>query len=277
MRRFIIAGVVGCLALAVKAPVHAADMAVKAPPPPAAPAFSWAGGYVGGNIGAVWGREVIDPNFGIIFPPFNNLAANIFTPAQFGQSPSTTNRATSVIGGGQIGYNWQSGAYVYGLEGDFDGTGVRAKSSTTISRTTLSGTQTVTANYSANIDWIGTIRGKIGYAWDRAMIYGTGGVAVAGASLDTAYAETQPAPPPTPLSASSSKAVVGWTLGAGGEWAIGNAWSLGVEYRHIGFSIRDFSVGLPDATLAPFFPANGATLHISTDQVTARLNWHLGH
>ena len=163
---------------------------------------------------------------------------------------------------------------VYGLEGDIDGTGLRPNSSVTVTRTTLSGTQTTTANFAAKIDWIATARVRAGYAWDHVMLYATGGIAGAGTRLNTTYAETQPSPVPTPGSASVSHAVAGWTAGVGGEWMIDKAWSAGLEYRHIGFSTHGYNIGLVDNFLIPFLPPSAANLRLSEDQVTARLNFH---
>jgi outer membrane immunogenic protein len=275
MRRVIVASTLGSIlgsALLAASSAQAADLALKAPPPPAC---DWCGAYIGVNIGGDWGRAAVSPQLGTIFPAFNNAAFTIFTPAQLGTYPATSGRGSSVIGGGQAGYNWQTGHYVLGVEGDIDGTGLRANSSSTVTRTTLSGTQTVTANFSARIDWIATVRVRAGYAWDRAMLYATGGIAAAGTSLNTTYAEVQPSPVPTPGSASASQAVAGWTAGVGGEWLISRAWSAGLEYRHTGFSIHGYNIGLVDNALIPFLPPSNANVRFSTDQVTLRLNYHL--
>jgi outer membrane immunogenic protein len=137
---------------------------------PSPKAYDWTGYYGGVNVGGIFGHSDVASGLGVPFPVFTSnigVIPFIITPAQVGTWPSTSGSAASVVGGGQAGYNWQSGQVVWGVEADFDGTGLREKSSSVLSRTTLSGTQTVTANFSANVDWIGTFRGRVGYAWER--------------------------------------------------------------------------------------------------------------
>jgi outer membrane immunogenic protein len=282
MRKLFIASVCGLAALAAGAGANAADMVVKAPPPPAI--YDWSGGYVGLNAGIDWGSSTISPYESLVFPVYAFSVPGVgivAVPAQFATLPSANGSAASIIGGGQAGYNWQSGHFVYGLEGDIDGTGLREKSASTLSRTFFGNTQTVTANFSANIDWIATVRARLGYAMDRSLFYVTGGLAVAGTSVDTAYSITVPVPAfpalaPMPLSASSSQVVAGWTLGAGGEWAIDRKWSVGLEYRHSDFGSHGYNLGYTDASLVglPGIGPNTAAVRFTEDQVTARLNYH---
>jgi opacity protein-like surface antigen len=210
---------------------------------------------------------------------FTNPAGNLITPAQFGLWPPVSGSDTRLIGGGQAGYNRQSGPWVYGLEGDVDGTRLREKSTSgPLSRTTISGTQTATASFSANVDWIASLRARAGYAWDRALLYATFGVAVAGTGIDTTYAVTEPVQPafaggPFPGAASSSATTAGWTAGVGGAWAIDRAWSLGVEYRHTDLSTRGYNLGFTDTSLIPFLGPTPGTVHFTTDQVTSRVTW----
>jgi outer membrane immunogenic protein len=279
MRNFILAGIVGGTMMAGAVPAHAADMPLKAPPPPPA-VCDWCGFYAGVNIGADWGRSTISPYQDLLFPPFGSTVPGIgivLVPGQFATLPATSGHATSVIGGGQAGYNWLNGPFLFGLEGDIDGTGLRMNSASMLSRTFIAGTQTVTANFSANIDWMATARGRIGYAGDHGLLYATGGVAVAGTRLNTAYNVVDPAPPllvPAPLSASDSRVLAGWTVGAGGEWMFNKNWSGALEYRHSDFGNHGYNIGISDAVLAGLTPPGNAAVHLTTDQVTARLNYH---
>lgn len=278
MRKVIAAGILGLSALAAGAPARAADLALKAPPPPPC---NWCGGYVGINLGVDRGRSTISPYESLLFPAYGVTVPGIgiiIVPGQFATLPATTGHGTSVIGGGQAGYNWLNGHFLFGLEGDIDGTGLRMKSASTLSRTFIGGTQTVTANFSANIDWMATARGRIGYAGDRGLLYATGGLAVAGTRLNTAYSIVDPAPPlvvPTPLTASDSHILAGWTVGVGGEWMFDKKWSGALEYRHSDFGNHGYNIGISDAGLVAFTPPGSATVHLTTDQVTARLNYHL--
>jgi outer membrane immunogenic protein len=277
MRKIIAAGILGLSALAAGAPARAADMALKAPPPPPC---DWCGFYAGVNLGVDWSHSSISPYFNLPFPAFANFIPGIgvfLVPGQFGQFLPTSGNATSVIGGGQAGYNWVNGHVLYGLEADIDGTGLRAKSATTLSRRFLPGTQTVTANFSVNVNWIATVRGRLGYVADRSLYYVTGGFAAAGTQLNTAYAIVDPAPPlfpPTPLTASDSHVIGGWTAGIGGEWMFDRKWSGALEYRHTGFGAHGYNIGFTDASLVGFSAAGNAAVRFSEDQVTARLNYH---
>jgi outer membrane immunogenic protein len=99
---------------------NAADMAVKAAPLPMAAVFSWTGFYIGGNVGGAWSRNNGDSDFGPLFPCIESLPGGGDT--------------SGVIGGGQIGYNWQVNQFVLGVEADVVGSGLKG-SSASLSRT----------------------------------------------------------------------------------------------------------------------------------------------
>ena len=143
-------------ALAAAAPAFAADLPYReAPPPvyaPAVPLFTWTGLYLGGQIGYAWGTDTLT-----VFPA--GFGTN-FTP-------------NGVVGGAHIGYNLQLNQFVAGLEGDIEGTG--------ISRSFSPGG----ALYNTSIPVQGSIRGRLGVAFDRALLYATGGAEFAG--FDTSY------------------------------------------------------------------------------------------
>jgi outer membrane immunogenic protein len=163
-------------------PAFAADMAVKAPSPAPAPVYNWTGWYVGGNIGASFGHVKTDFNA----DPVTVTGPSITIP---GFSQSDTLYPSGFIGGGQIGYNWQfSPIWVAGLEADIQGADEKDSAifthpfSATPSIipfappvTTATGTSVL--DYTAKIDWFGTVRGRIGYVWgDGAVLtYVTGG------------------------------------------------------------------------------------------------------
>ena len=279
MRKFLMIGVLGSAVLAAS-PAARADNVPAMAPPPVMLTGDWSGLYAGVNIGGIWGNASVSPGLGVPFPVFTggNLGnLLIITPAQFATLPAVSGSASSVMGGGQMGYNWQNGPFVFGVEGDIDGTGLAMKSASTLTRTTLSGTQTVTANFSANEDWIGTFRGRLGYAWDRTLVYVTGGLAIAGTSLNTSYAITDPPSSvisPMPGTAYDQHTIPGWTVGAGGEWKFSDQWGLALEYRHTDLGTHSYNIGISDNSLIGFVSATSASVHITTDQVTARLNYH---
>lgn len=182
---------------------QAADMALKAPPvqPPAA---SWAGWYVGLNAGANWQRASNTIGYG-------GRAADAGTVGTSG---------TGFIGGGQIGYNWQNGNFVYGLEAEISG---------------LSGRRSVGAfadgrngakTFSNQITWLSTIRGRAGFVvGNSTLLYATGGLAVGG--VKNSFVGT---PGFICCNKSESTTRAGWTAGGGIEHMLWNSrWTVGVE------------------------------------------------
>ncbi len=126
------------------------------------------------------------------------------------------------IGGGQIGYNWQFSQLVVGLEADFQGS---------TQRSDLNG-----AGFTGDsrIRYFGTVRGRIGYAWDRWMIYGTGGYAYVNQRQNNTVGA---------LTGSNNNTQGGGTIGAGVEWAFWDRWSAKLEYLYIATRSSDLTVG----------------------------------
>ncbi len=217
-RKFLL-GSVGAIALASSA--LAAEPPPTPPPPPPVPIFTWTGIYVGGQIGYAWtsGNNQftgIDPAFG----------AGTFLSSSVGGTPS------GVIGGGNVGYNYQINQWVLGLEGDVNGTSL----SNTAVLGFADGTS-LTAHTTADIQ--GSIRGKVGIAlggigWDRALIYATGGVAFGGFTTDATLANSGATNGGFPFFASGNRSTtrVGWTVGGGIQYAVTNNWSVFAEYRY---------------------------------------------
>ena len=119
--------------------------------------------------------------------------------------------ATGALVGATLGYNMQTGVWVWGLEADFDYTWIKGR------RRPCGARSCETQN-----TWLGTARGRIGYAWDRWLPYITGGAAFG--SIKTT--------PPAPGSASETKTKFGWTAGLGIEYAFLGAWSAKLEYLY---------------------------------------------
>jgi outer membrane immunogenic protein len=183
-----------------------------APPPPPIPLFSWTGVYVGGQIGYAWGNDHADVlRFAPAIPAGVFLAHNTFS-----DSPS------GVIGGAHVGYNLQINQWVLGIEGTVDGTSLKK----TVFVPFLANGVTETTRSEIQ----GSIRGRIGWAFDRVLVYATGGAAFGG--ITNTYAIPQPA---FFLSNSFATTKVGWTVGAGLEYAITDNWSVRAEYRYSDF------------------------------------------
>ncbi|MHC4045351.1 outer membrane protein [Bradyrhizobium sp. 23AC] len=273
--------------LAGVATADAADMAVKAPVAVPAPIFSWTGFYVGGNIGGAWSRNSSDTYNGVVFPGFIVLPPNAAVPTLFpGQLDTLTGPGTksAVIGGLQAGYNWQVQRVVLGIEADAAGTGFDGATETrsrTFGAPLIIGTpvtQTVTVDY-GHINWMASFRGRLGFTADRVLFYATGGAAVADVSGSKATVVNGPGiaiPAGTFTSAGSgSETRWGWTLGGGVEWAFANQWSVAAEYRHSDFGRRSVNIVIPDG-FGGTAGAGTTTGRLTTDQVTARVNYRFG-
>lgn len=186
------------LGLGTATSASAADMPLKAPAPAyVPPAYNWTGFYLGLNVGGGW-----------------------TSGGDFGD-------ASGIIGGGQIGYNWQSvgSPFVIGLEADIQGADL--SNSATALGVTVDG----------RLNAFGTVRGRLGYAWDRFMIYATGGWAVTRTQLDATNGL---------VSVSNHDWSSGWTAGGGIEWGFADRWSAKVEYLFVNTGDIDMTLaGIP--------------------------------
>jgi outer membrane immunogenic protein len=238
-------------------PALAADMAVKAPPPPPPPpAYGWTGWYIGGNVGGGWGHRDVS------FTANDPIAANVVPP---GQSIDTK----GVVGGLQLGYNWQfQPNWLLGFETDFDWSGIRGSS--TAPFTALQDPYTSTVD--EHIEWFGTVRGRLGWLpWNNnLLIYGTAGFAYGRVkhtgSLSEApgHGDGVAAIPPGPsfscglggtnpcFVGSSGNTATGWTAGGGVEYALWQQWSLKLEYLYVSLA----SKGLTETAQSVLNPGN---------------------
>ena len=199
MKKLLLASA-GILALGI-ASASAADMRRAAPAPMKAPAyvapvFTWTGPYVGINGGYGWGSSE-------------------FTAPLGGGSIDTD----GWLIGGTLGYNWQTGPFVIGLEGDIAWSGIKGS-------TACGGTSCEVRN-----NWLGTARGRLGYAMGSFMPYVTGGLAVGNVKTTVAGI------------GDTSDTNVGWTVGAGLEAQISGPWSAKLEYLYVDLGESDTVLG----------------------------------
>ena len=243
---------VGVFGFASIAP--AADMPVKAPAykaPIAAPIYNWTGFYVGGNIGiALDGGNT----------RFVNWTASGFDPGPtFDRSSST-----SAIGGIHGGFNWQAApAWLLGVEADWDWTSLGKTDSAPIN---FGGVPFGVSNTSVtdHINWLASVRGRVGYVMDSTMLYATGGVAWTHQEL-SGFLQPNNAALVAPYSTSNTK--TGWVAGAGIEHIMAAQWIVRAEWLHYGFS----GATVADACAAIGCPGTGFITYGRTNIDTLRV------
>jgi outer membrane immunogenic protein len=244
-------------ALALTGTALAADLPSRAPPPvylPPPPVFTWTGVYIGGQIGYAWAN---DPSDVVFVPPLAPPPPPPPPPPPIGNPFGY--RPQGVIGGAHIGYNLQIQQWVIGLEGSVDGT--------SLSRSVFEPVSGFT--FGTRSDVQGSIRGRAGIAFDRVLLYATGGVAFAG--ITDNYTDVTGVVTGSPGATSSfSKTRVGWTVGGGLEYAVTNNWSVRAEYRYSDFG------RYTDFPFAAFVPAGGTLFvrhHLTENQVQAGFSY----
>lgn len=232
----------GCLALAgvvvFSCAAGAADLPpAPAPMPPAAPVayapqvYNWTGIYFGGHIGGGYSASSwSDPITGLSNDTFNDWG---------------------FLGGAQVGGNVQFNRLVLGLEGDFSWTNLKE-----------SGTDSLGDALNTNVQWTSTVTGRVGAAFDRLLVYGKGGLALAqDQSGLTDFAGT---------SVSTSFMRTGWTAGAGLEYALDNNWSAKIEYDYLGFGSKtlDFTT--------PALGTVSTSADLNVQEIKAGINFRFG-
>jgi len=206
---------------------------VRAPPQVQA-GYNWTGFYLGVNVGGGWSN-----------------ANSEFSTAGFPSFASVDNHMTGVIAGGQAGYNWQSGAWVFGVEADFQYSGMKGGISAPCPPGICAG---LAASFDHDMPWFGTARGRFGYASAGWLIYATGGYAYTRLESN-AFASAGG----LAVDIQRDESRHGWTAGGGIEVAFARNWSAKVEYLFMDFGTRDGSwmlTGLPTITDSTHLQSN---------------------
>jgi outer membrane immunogenic protein len=224
-------GGVALLALTA-ASAAAADLPARvqrAPGPvPVVYEYNWSGFYIGGHGGGAWGEKC-------------------FTFVGVGDG---CHNVSGGLAGGQVGFNWQTGNLVLGVE--FSG-----------SATWLDGRHTIPGSiggdtFDTRVDSLFLLTARAGYAFDRLLLYVTGG----GASVRDRYTFVDN---PLGIASSARETRWGWTIGAGLEYAFAPSWSVGAQYNYVGLGTRDVS-------FTTFTESIRQDLHVAT----LRLNYRFG-
>ena len=255
----------------------------------------WQGFYLGGHIGGAWGGPDVADTFVYVGDPSFNGGLN----------------GAGFIGGAQAGYNVQRDRFVFGLEGDIGYLGLSTSKLVNFKPDSCTGYYSadhkdsvtypadmcaVDVNYSSSSGLYGDITGRLGYAWDRTLFYAKGGVAFFNADFKANYSGqscqtlgTCGAGGPSTFNYDHSDTLVGWTVGAGVEYALNQSWSLKAEYQHFDFGSISYSYSGCDS-VGGTCPAAGQTYNnhytstldgktrvsFTADAVTFGVNYHLG-
>jgi outer membrane immunogenic protein len=216
MKRTLLATTAAIALLCGANPGQAADMAVKAPPAPIpVPIFTWTGFYLGGNLGAAWAQRTVTDAFG-----------NSFTRSNDGR----------FIAGGQLGYNWQVGSFVLGVEGDADG--IFGNNNNASGQLLIRGAGPFVVT-TTDSHWVATLAARFGWAADHWLFYGKAGGGWVGNNNGFAVTNVTTG---AVFGTGNNNTVGGWLLGGGVEYAITNNWSVKGEYNYIGLGNRNVIV-----------------------------------
>jgi outer membrane immunogenic protein len=243
-------------AFAAIQPARGADMA---PPyfkaPPATPGFNWTGFYIGGNVGGGGATQ-----------SFSGTQTTPFGPTAF----SGNDGLGGAVAGGQVGFNYEfASRIVIGIEADADWSNYTTQSAacSTFTGGAFTGLTAGCAQNTINLNDFGTVRGRLGYAWNNVLFFGTGGWAwskFSGNSALTCLGTACPAGSAafTGGTASFSNSPTGWTAGGGVEWAFLPNWTARLEYLFVDFP----NVSTTYTTIAaiPPGPAGASTTHITS-------------
>jgi outer membrane immunogenic protein len=293
MKKLFVAGIAA--AAFCGTPAFAADMAVKAPPQPPAPVYSWTGFYVGGDVGYGWK----DPT--VTFSP-NNIAGSV----ALGSTTNTINTTTAgpssfgdkgAFGGVEAGYNLQvNKSWLVGVETDFSWSNIKGQGNTAFpigGGTTAIAPTTANMTASQNVLWFGTVRPRVGWlATDNLLLYGTGGLAYGRVSDNVAYTNGSTAgvaygadtsallcffPGNTCFAGAATHIATGWTAGAGLEYRItGTNVSIKLEYLYVNLGSGDaFNVVGTTTPPAGFRPGSFTATYSATAFQTTKIgmNW----
>jgi outer membrane immunogenic protein len=240
--------------LGFAASAHAADVYSNSgglkDSPVSSSAYNWSGFYAGVNAGGGWSQ--LDSSF-----------TTTNSSGTSGLTINHTNADVGVVGGGQAGYNFQTGAFVVGLEGDFGYLGV---SNTSNIITAFAPGNSLALGTKIEPGFLADITARVGYASGPALFYVKGGWAYFDGSVGTSGITALGSSNLRDVSASG---LSGWTLGGGIEYLISPSWSIKGEYQHFDFGSVDFHPVISDPTVVI-----GNTL--TADTVKVGLNYHIG-
>ena len=242
-------------AMAASSVASAADMAPRytKAPPPIVEVWNWTGFYIGGNAGYSWGRSDSSVSY------FNTLTGLPIVPPP-GSITGARFDMNGAIAGGQAGYNWQTGSWVWGVEADIQWSDEKGRANLLCSATIIGGpclpgltflppgATGTTLALDQSLEWFGTARLRAGWlASPRVLLYATGGLAYGEIKTTAALAGFNGNGIAVASIGSNSDVRIGWTVGAGIEGMITRNWTAKLEYLYM--DLGSFNAGT--YTLAP--------------------------
>ncbi len=259
------------LSLGLMGGARAADMAMAVKAPVSVSGCAWCGFYVGDNVGYGFGRNSENSVLTAPVPPF--VGADVAAVSAAG-SPRT--QSNGITAGAQAGYNWQAGAAVYGVEADINAFALRGNTSGNfVFPSTLPGGAvgpppvTFPVATSVSTDWLMTARGRLGWANNDWMVYGTGGLAVGNVKVNQVVGLVAP----NTVSSTVSSTRAGWTVGAGFEYMMTRNWSVKGEYLYV-----DLGTASTTGVVAPVVAGLTYTTsaHVTANIARVGVNYHFG-
>lgn len=253
----LVSAALGLAALSVAAlsPASAADLAArpytKAPPPMIAAVYDWSGFYIGINGGGGWSRKCWDTTTPVTIVG----AAVVVVPP----GPEGCHDASGGVVGGQLGYRWQSGAWVFGLEGQGDWSNIRGSNASIYAPFAGASNRT-------KIDAIGLITGQVGYAWNNVLFYVKGGAMGVSDKYQGYVTATNV------VFDRASETRYGGAVGAGIDFGITPNIVLGVDYMHGFLGSRDITF----TSVTTGLLSRTDRIRQDVDLVTARLSYKFG-
>jgi outer membrane immunogenic protein len=272
MKKLLLTGVAfGAL---IAGPAMAADLGTPVYRRPLVAVYNWTGFYVGGSAAGIWN----DRNTTIAV---GGSPGGISTPTQRAIATSLSLQSSSWIAGGGGGYNWQTGQWVYGLEADISATGLDPTPSVTNQAVFGAPLKLVTTSGEAKLDWLGTVRARLGFLiYPQLLLYGTGGLAFGHHSetLGVASSGNFAAADQFNLAVTNSGTSTGWVAGAGVEHLLAPNWSIKAEwlYYDLGSHTLPPIVRSPNNIPPPGFSALAST-PVAGNIVRVGVNYKFGY
>lgn len=261
-----------------------------APPPPAI--LPWAGFYIGGSAGYAWDGSNSIQTVGAVAAPFGVLGGASSIAAAASANSGVNAPADGFVRSGELGYNYVfGGGFLAGVEADFSGLAMRGRGFAAGAATAAPDTASTALDAQKIIDWLGTVRGRVGYlVTPSVLVFGSGGFAYGRARADVHLAHLWAAP--SCLGANCFLSVggignysdvrTGWAAGGGAEWMALSDMSLRLEYLYFDLGGASFTTPWAVALTAPLGP--GAGLFVATHRarfdghiVRAGLDWHFDY